>query len=119
MLTVQVAGWIAFILGAGGFVSVFVGEVWRYHRRATRMSRIAGSQGPSVLLVCALQHPSHLQEGGSSSRVTPGRAPRVDFVSVSGQVRWSKSPRTQAAWRSAERRTISRAWTGITPSKLL
>jgi len=49
MLTVQVAGWIGVILGAAGFVSVFVEEVWRYHRRVIRMSRITGSEeGPSL-----------------------------------------------------------------------
>lgn len=49
MLTVQVAGWVAFILGAAGFVSVLVEEAWRYHRRGIRMSRIAASEeGPSL-----------------------------------------------------------------------
>jgi len=49
MLTVQVAGWIAFILGAAGFVWVFVEEAWKYLRRVIRVSRFAASEeGPSL-----------------------------------------------------------------------
>src|SRR5690606_5478050 len=77
-----------------------------------RRGRLDGTAGSGTETVKGPNRRARIERHGTMTLSTDPRA-------ATGHVRWSKSPRTQAAWRCAERSTTSRASAGTTPSKLL